>query len=547
MMALCANFLAHGQGIRVAFRVDLREELPFAPDLSGVGLRGDAPPLSWTGTLGLEDADGDGRYEGMVVFPGLAPDDSIAFRFVYGAGVEELGHQPYRKVRAGDAAARGVDAVWNRDRPFPVRAFEVPLEEVRRRRARVIELQADGLTIYRSRSTVKTYEQHAFLQQPEFYYFTGLHNAMGAILLIDGPRREATLFVAPSNELDLWWTAARGAAIEPSTATARQVGVDRIIDWRAFPAYVDQRLRFDPTLKLYVDPEEGVPPGPASLGIAGDPWHEAIARRWPDARLEPAVAARRLRLVKSAWEIDALRAAGWASARAFLAGVKAIRPGVHARIVEAEVVRECMQEGGNGVYFWPVVHQGARAVFPWIFGIDTDYRNMGEALRDGALVRLDIGCDVGHYMGDVGRTIPVSGTYSPGQREAYNLLVAGYRAGLASIRAGISVADVADSARAEIRRHGPRLATALGRAVHDNVMAGRHHFLVHEQGVGGDPGDIEILEDGMVVAWEPMVAAGEEAFYLEDMLVVRPDGYELLTPGLPYTAEEIEAVVRPAR
>jgi Xaa-Pro aminopeptidase len=37
-----------------------------------------------------------------------------------------------------------------------------------------------------------------------------------------------------------------------------------------------------------------------------------------------------------------------------------------------------------------------------------------------------------------------------------------------------------------------------------------------------------------------MVALGGQAFYLEDMVLVTDAGCEILTAGLPYTAEEIE-------
>ena len=34
-----------------------------------------------------------------------------------------------------------------------------------------------------------------------------------------------------------------------------------------------------------------------------------------------------------------------------------------------------------------------------------------------------------------------------------------------------------------------------------------------------------------------------DGFYLEDMIVIEPNGYRLLTAGLPYTAAEIEATM----
>jgi len=53
-----------------------------------------------------------------------------------------------------------------------------------------------------------------------------------------------------------------------------------------------------------------------------------------------------------------------------------------------------------------------------------------------------------------------------------------------------------------------------------------------------------VLREGVVVAFEPMFNVGEFGFYLEDLLLITADGYELLTPGLPTTAYEIESAMR---
>ncbi len=53
--------------------------------------------------------------------------------------------------------------------------------------------------------------------------------------------------------------------------------------------------------------------------------------------------------------------------------------------------------------------------------------------------------------------------------------------------------------------------------------------------------------DARIAAWEVARRRAGQGFYLEDMLLVTPTGYEVLTTGLPYTAEEIEAAVRRGR
>jgi len=48
----------------------------------------------------------------------------------------------------------------------------------------------------------------------------------------------------------------------------------------------------------------------------------------------------------------------------------------------------------------------------------------------------------------------------------------------------------------------------------------------------------------MTVAFEAIASIDNQRYYLEDMFVMTRNGAELLTPGVPYTAEEIEAAMR---
>jgi Xaa-Pro aminopeptidase len=47
----------------------------------------------------------------------------------------------------------------------------------------------------------------------------------------------------------------------------------------------------------------------------------------------------------------------------------------------------------------------------------------------------------------------------------------------------------------------------------------------------------------MVIDFEPIVSISGQGYYLEDMYLVKKGSAEILTPGVPYTAEEIEAAM----
>jgi hypothetical protein len=48
----------------------------------------------------------------------------------------------------------------------------------------------------------------------------------------------------------------------------------------------------------------------------------------------------------------------------------------------------------------------------------------------------------------------------------------------------------------------------------------------------------------MTVNFEPIASVDDQGFFLEDMYLITNEGAELLTPGVPYSAEQIEAAMR---
>jgi Xaa-Pro aminopeptidase len=197
------------------------------------------------------------------------------------------------------------------------------------------------------------------------------------------------------------------------------------------------------------------------------------------------------------------------------------------------------------VSWWPWAQTGPNAVFPTTFRSMADYRHLDRTMRSGELARLDVGCEYDHYHSDVGRTVPVSGEWTPGQAEAWDLLVAGYRAGLRVIRDGVSIDSVRAAFDAAVRAAQPRLQTGLGREAARILLdhARTRFWQIHGVGLDAAEPTGPVLRRGMVVAYEPMFTVQSFGFYLEDLLLVTETGYEMLTPGLPYTSGEIARAV----
>jgi Xaa-Pro aminopeptidase len=167
-------------------------------------------------------------------------------------------------------------------------------------------------------------------------------------------------------------------------------------------------------------------------------------------------------------------------------------------------------------------------------------------MLSGELVRADVGCMAGGYGGDAGRTVPVSGSFTPEQSEVWDLLVTGYLAGVDEMRAGGTLEAVRDASRAAIENAAAGSPTMEPIADAMNGPSGVD-WHVHSVGIKSAEQTMSVLEAGSVIAYEPMFSYGNDAYYLEDMILIGEDGVEILTTHLPYRAKEMAEFLSESR
>ena len=410
------------------------------------------------------------------------------------------------------------------------------------RRAAAVRRLTGEVLIVPSRSSFLADDQLGFVQTPDFYYLTGLDDIIGAILVVDGGASTSTLYVSPPNPL-----LTRGQ-IAPGQESAARLNLSAVEPIASLESSLRTRFGRARTT-AYVAPTDARTAVAAPLPVADTvsrwrAWLGGIGA----ARVESAVGVLRpLREIKDPDELSTLRRVARTSSEAFLAGVHALGPGKWQHDTELAVVNACRAAGARGVSFWPWTMSGPNARFTSLWDSFLAYDHVDRRMMAGEVVRVDVGCQVDHYMGDVGRTAPVSGSFTAGQREAWDLFIAGYRAGLAQIRDGVRSRSVYDAALSEIRRLTPSLKTEEGRHASETLLGpkGTDPWELHGVGLDDAEGLPEVLRAGMVVAYELMFVADGDGFYLEDMINVTRDRAEVLTAGLPYTATEIEAAMKP--
>jgi len=175
-------------------------------------------------------------------------------------------------------------------------------------------------------------------------------------------------------------------------------------------------------------------------------WLQEVLQKWPALEVN-GVSDRvnALMAIQSTEEMLAVRSAAKATVKAIVAGLRAIRPSVSQRNVEAAIESACWTAGAHGSSFRPWAMAGENAVFPRPFFSNLRYDHLNRIMRSGDLVRLDVGCEWDHYQGDLGRTVPVSGVYDDSQRETWNIFVAAYHAGVSALHEGARVDQVFDA------------------------------------------------------------------------------------------------------
>jgi Xaa-Pro aminopeptidase len=284
----------------------------------------------------------------------------------------------------------------------------------------------------------------------------------------------------------------------------------------------------------------------------------ARAGQGPRAVVDPGEILNELRVRKEPEELDCVRRAAALTVEAFQQLARATAPGVGEWELEAILDGRFRAGGGEGPAFASIVAAGPNACV-------LHYVANRARLAPGDLLLVDAGAEVDHYAADVTRTLPVSGTFSPRQRDVYDVVDRARRAAIEAARPGAPVAGVHDAAVGVIAE-GLRDLGVMADSV-DQIVESRDyrafyphqtsHWLgldVHDVGDYARQGSSRLLEPGMVLTVEPGLyfpqnvadRAGPYAdlgVRIEDDVLIGEDGPERLTGGLPTEAEAVAALV----
>ena len=392
-------------------------------------------------------------------------------------------------------------------------AAEAPREEYRARREAARKSLGDAVLVLFGR-TAEQMDQRSNgpLQDPDFYYLTGWTEP-GAVLMLTP--REDLLFLPTHNPVHEVYTGPLWAATDEDIRSV--TGFENVLPATQFEA------QFSKALENYaqVFTQTGT-------AYAAELRHLAPLRELKDAAelLGP------LRAIKSKTELGLIEHSTDVSVEAHHEAWRRIAPGLFEYQVAATMTYTMLDRGCEGNAYDPIVGSGPN-------GIKLHYGENSRRMEAGELVLMDVGAQCGAYATDITRTVPVSGIFSPRQRELYDIVLGAQKTVLAAVKPGASLPQLTEIAREYLDSHGKdSKGGSLGKYLTHRVSHGVG-LEVHDypQARSTDP-----LQAGMVIAIEPGLYLPEEniGIRIEDTVLVTEHGPRVLSAALPKGAAEIE-------
>ena len=432
-------------------------------------------------------------------------------------------------------------------------------QEYHQRRETLMAKIGNKAAIFRSATTVVMHNdvEYLFRQDSDFYYLTGFNEPEAvAVLAPHHPEHRFILFVQPKDPQKETWTGYR-------------VGVEGAKEkFGADEAYPINEL--DEKLPQYLEKAEGIY---YHLG-RDENFNQTVLKHWqkliatypkrgsgPIALLDTNIVLHSMRQIKSPIELEMIRKAAAISASAHNRAWEFARPEFYEYQIQAEIEHTFRLHGALGPAYPSIVASGHNSCI-------LHYTENDRQIQENDLVLIDAGCSYGYYNGDITRTFPVSGKFSPEQKAIYEIVLAAQLKAIEQVQPGKAYNDFHDTA-VRVLVEGLMELGLLAGDIEEIIKEEKYkpfymhrtgHWLgldVHDAGVYKQGDNWQILQSGHVLTVEPGIyiapdiqpAEGQPeippqwrgiGIRIEDDVLVTANGHDILTSAVPKTVEAME-------
>lgn len=362
-------------------------------------------------------------------------------------------------------------------------------------------------------------DMHPFAVNRNFYYLTGIDEQnVWLVLTKTASGTTETLFIAQPDEFLIKWN---GEMITPQQASDRSgiavssvrfhQDMDRLV---AGMIWGGRNLN-GPNVKAYFSFDR------LSLNAAPTP-SEDLARqlkeKYPSLEIcNGAPMVYHLRTIKTPEEIEIMRRAGDVTIRALQQMMRTAKPGEYEYQWQADYEHFVARSGMRNA-FTTIAASGRNATM-------LHYHDNNCIVHPGDLLLLDLGAECQYYSSDVTRTIPVSGKFSPRQKELFTIVREAMEVSKDKMRPGVPTRE---AQQAVLDFYKKALRTA--KLITEDSQIGKYYYhgVSHSLGLDThDPSDRSVYEPGMVITNEPGLYVAEEG------IGIRLENDILVTEGAP--------------
>ena len=430
----------------------------------------------------------------------------------------------------------------------------IPISRYQRRRAQLARSISRGVAIIptsrelaRNRDTQFPYRFDSY-----FYYLSGFTEPEAVVVIVAGKNSKSILFC---REKDLTREIWDGYRYGPKAAQ-KQFVFDQAYPISKLDELMPKLLADQPGLHYPVGADAGW-----DARIVG--WINQVKAQVrsgvtaPDNIQDVRSVLDGMRLYKDSDELATMRRSGKIASDAHRRAMQTTRPGMSEYQIEAELLHEFRRRGAQAPAYTSIVAGGANACV-------LHYVENSQPLNSGDLLLIDAGCELDGYASDITRTFPVSGKFSPAQRDVYELVLAAQANAISAVKPNASFENYHEAALKVLVRGFIDLKLCKG-SVDKVLESGDYrrfymhrtgHWLgldVHDAGDYKKNGKSIKLAPGMVLTVEPgcYIRPGKDvpkAFWnigvrIEDDVLVTKTGRDVLTDP-PKTVADIEQLMQ---
>ncbi|KAF8211671.1 peptidase M24 [Mycena galopus ATCC 62051] len=433
-------------------------------------------------------------------------------------------------------------------------------QEYETRRRNLMESLPDSSIVVSVAGTIKYMSGqifYKFRQASDFWYLTGFDEPNSAVILEKTSTSRGyrmTLFCAGKDSAKEKWDGARTSFNE--AATFFQADEARSID--NFSSHLRSVLSTTSNVFVDIPPASRTPKSSKfttksilnylSPSVTPRTEYDSIVEAISNSRRKPlAPKIAPLRAIKSEAELHMMRQAADISGRAHAKTMRFARPGLSEGALAAHFEYLSALAGSQRPAYVPVVASGGNALI-------IHYTSNNHLLRDGEVLLIDAGCEYNGYASDITRAFPVSGTFTPPQRDLYAAVLSAQKAliGFCTEKSGLSMQQIHTSSCTLLREELKQIGIDVRANDLEQVLF--PHYVSHPIGLDLHESShfdrYARLKAGMVITIEPGIYVPPSASFpkhfhnigvrIEDEVVIGKEQPTVLSVAAPKEIADVE-------